>query len=501
MTAENSSADTFRHPRGLATLFFTEMWERFSFYGLRAMLLLFLLDAVQNGRGGLGLEDAMGAGIYALYVGFVYLLALPGGWVADRLIGQQNAVFYGGILIALGQFALAIPNGLTTVGIGLTLVVLGTGLLKPNVSAIVGQLYKDQPGVRRDAGFSIFYSGINLGAFIAPLIVSPIAENYNWHYGFFAAGVAMLIGVVQYRLTQKHLGDAGRYPASTGDAAKDRRYQRHGWMAIGVGLAALVLVGILLQTGALVVDVTALARWTAGIVLLVAVFFFAGVLLFGGLNTLEKKRVIVIFFLFIGAALFWSGFEQAGSSLNIFAERYTDRTLFGIEIPTGIFQSINPIFIIVLSPVFGYLWVGLARRQLDPSIPLKFGLGLAILGLGFLVMVGAAKVVANGELALPFWLIMTYFLHTTGELCLSPVGLSSVTKLAPPKFVGQMMGTWFMGSALGNIIAGLAGGHLDPSQVEQMPAVFMNVVYLTCGAGLVFMIFTQPIKKLIGELK
>src|SRR5690606_11844526 len=183
------------------------------------------------------------------------------------------------------------------------------------------------------------------------------------------------------------------------------------------------------------------------------------------------------------------------------AERYTDRTLFGIEIPTGIFQSINPIFIIVLSPVFGYLWVGLARRQLDPSIPLKFGLGLAILGLGFLVMVGAAKVVANGELALPFWLILTYFLHTTGELCLSPVGLSSVTKLAPPKFVGQMMGTWFMGSALGNIIAGLAGGHLDPSQVEQMPAVFMNVVYLTCGAGLVFMIFTQPIKKLIGELK
>lgn len=501
MTAENPSTETFRHPRGLATLFFTEMWERFSFYGLRAMLLLFLVDAVQNGRGGLGLDDGTAAGIYALYVGFVYLLSLPGGWVADRLVGQQNAVFYGGILIALGQFTLAIPNGMTTVGIGLTLVVLGTGMLKPNVSAIVGELYKGQPGVRRDAGFSIFYSGINLGAFIAPLIVSPIAENYNWHYGFFAAGIAMLIGVVQFRLTQKHLGEAGLYPASTGNSEKDRLFKKRGWTGIGVSLAVVALVGILLHTGTLVADVTALARWTAGIVFLVAVLFFSGVLLFGGLDSLEKRRVIVIFFLFIGAALFWSGFEQAGSSLNIFAERYTDRMFFGFEIPTGVLQSVNPMFIIILSPIFGYLWVGLARRSLNPSIPLKFGLGLVLLGLGFLVMVGAAKVVVNGDLALPFWLILTYFLHTTGELCLSPVGLSSVTKLAPPKFVGQMMGTWFMGSALGNIIAGLAGGHFDPSQIEQMPSIFMHIVIMTCGAGFIFMIFTQPIKKLIGELK
>lgn len=488
-----------KHPRGLATLFFTEMWERFSFYGLRAMLILYLVDAVSKGRGGLALDDQTAAGIYALYVGFVYLMSLPGGWVADRLTGQQNAVLYGGILIAAGQFMLAIPYGLSTAVAGLVLIVMGTGLLKPNVSTIVGQLYPEG-GARRDAGFAIFYSGINLGALIAPLIVSPIAENINWHWGFFAAGCAMVIGVIQYQLTRKHLGDAGLHPTRSDDPERDAKGRRNGWMAVAIGVGAVAVIGAMLQTGALQIDVNEVAQYTSWVIFIAAVLFFGSVLAFGGLDTQQKKRVVVIFFLFIGAALFWSGFEQAGSSLTIFAERYTDRSWFGVTIPAGIFQVINPIFIIVLSPFFGALWVWLARRNLNPSIPLKFGLGLIQLGLGFLVMVGAAAVAVSGELAMPTWLILTYLLHTTAELCLSPVGLSSVTKLAPPKFGGQMMGTWFMGAALGNVIAGLAGGELDPSNLQQMPDLFMHVVYMTVGSGLVFAVFTKPIKKLIGNI-
>ena len=498
-TVNASSGRTlFGHPLGLMTCFFTEAFERFSYYGLRAVLILFLADAVTNHRGGLALSDQQAAGIYALYVGFVYLLALPGGWIADRLIGQQRAVFCGALLIAAGQFVLAVPaGGVPGVGLGLTLIVLGTGLLKPNVSVIVGQLYPEG-GVRRDAGFSIFYSGINLGAFVAPLPVSYFAETYDWHWGYLICGFTMLLGAVWFRFSKAWLNGAGAQPSHSGDAGRDARIKRLGWTGVGISMALLTVLGGLLYAGTVHLDPHAAASYMGGMILGAAVLFFTCILLFGGLSLLEKKRVVVIFLLFAGAALFWTGFEQAGSSLNIFAERYTDRNLLGYVFPAGWFQSVQPIFIIILSPFVGYLWIKLAARALNPSTPVKFGLGLISMALGFLVMVGAARVAAAGMSAAPYWLIVTYFFHTVGELCLSPVGLSAVTKLAPPRYVSQMMGTFFMGLSLGNVFAGLAGGKLDPSQLSQMPDVFMQIVYLGAGAGLVFLVFSPPIRKLIG---
>ncbi|HEX4299261.1 MAG TPA: peptide MFS transporter [Gammaproteobacteria bacterium] len=484
------------HPLGLMNLFFTEAFERFSYYGLRALLILYLLDAVTKGRGGLGLTDHDAAGIYALYVGFVYLLALPGGWIADRLIGQQQAVFYGAILIACGQFALA-AGGFSCAVLGLVLIVLGTGLLKPNVSVMVGQLYPEG-GVRRDAGFSIFYSGINLGAFVAPLPVSYVAERFNWHWGYLLCGIVMLGGAFWFRSTKHWLAGAGAAPSLSGDTKRDAAMQRRGWTAVAVTMVALALGGLALFLGWFRFDANTVASYTGIGILGAAMLFFAYILVFGGLTTVEKKRVVVIFLLFAGAATFWTGFEQAGSSLNIFGERYTDRDVLGFVFPAGWFQSVQPFFIITLSPFLGYLWIRLAARNLNPSTPLKFAFGLILMAIGFWVMVGAARVVAHGALAPPYWLIVTYFFHTVGELCLSPVGLSAVTKLAPPRYVSQMMGTFFMGLSLGNVFAGLMGGKLDPSQLGQMPEVFMQVVYLGAGAGLLFVVFSRPIRKLIG---
>ena len=496
--AATQSRTFLGHPLGLMNLFFTEAFERFSYYGLRAMLILYLGDAVMNHRGGLALDDKQAAGIYSLYVGFVYLLSLPGGWIADRLIGQQRAVFWGAILIACGQFALALPSGgLPFACMGLVLIVLGTGLLKPNVSVIVGQLYPEG-GVRRDAGFSIFYSGINLGAFVAPLPVSYVAETYNWHWGYLLCGCVMLGGALWFRLTKHWLVGAGTEPSHSGNAARDARIQRRGWIAVAVSMAVLALAGLGLYLHWFSFDVNAAAGYTGWGIFTAAVLFFAYILLLGGLSSAEKKRVVVIFLLFAGAALFWTGFEQAGSSLNIFADRYTQRLMGGFEIPAGWFQSVQPMFIILLSPFIGVLWIKLAAKNLNPSTPVKFGLGLIMMAVGFMVMVFAAHIAVTGAQAAPYWLVVTYFFHTVGELLLSPVGLSAVTKLAPPRYVSQMMGTFFMGLSLGNVFAGLAGGKLDPNELNQMPDVFMQIVYLGVGSGLVFMVFSKPIRKLIG---
>ena len=498
-TAAPAQQRTFLgHPIGLVNLFFTEAFERFSYYGLRAMLILYLGDAVINHRGGLALDDKQAAGIYALYVGFVYLLALPGGWIADRLIGQQRSVFYGALFISAGQFALAAPaGGLSCAVLGLVLIVLGTGLLKPNVSVIVGQLYPEG-GVRRDAGFSIFYSGINLGAFVAPLPVSYFAETYNWHVGYAICGGMMLLGALWFRSTRHWLAGAGAQPSHSGDAARDAKVKRHGWIGVVLFLAAITALGIAMQLRWLSFDVNTAAGYTGWGIFTAAVLFFAYILAFGGLSTVEKKRVVVIFLLFAGAALFWTGFEQAGSSLNIFGDRYTNRDILGFTFPAGWFQSVQPLFIITLSPFVGYLWIKLAAKNLNPSTPVKFGIGLLLMAAGFLVMVFAAKLVVTGVKVVPMWLVVTYFFHTLGELALSPVGLSAVTKLAPPRYVSQMMGTFFMGLSLGNVFAGLMGGKLDPSEITQMPDVFMQIVYLGVGAGLVFLVFSPPIKKLIG---
>ncbi|HET7921938.1 MAG TPA: peptide MFS transporter [Gammaproteobacteria bacterium] len=491
----------FGHPIGLYTLFFTEMWERASYYGTRALLVLFLVDAATNHRGGADMSVANATAIYGVYTGCVYLMTLVGGWIADRLLGQQRSVWHGGILIALGNYLLAIPAGIALTYIGLAVIALGTGLLKPNVSAIVGHLYPEG-GARRDAGFAVFYSGINLGAFFGPIIAGFIGERYNWHYGFLVAAIGMTLGLIQYRLMLGFLGSHGKYPHQDADAARAARSRRRGWSLIGGGLVLLAILAALLYTGVLHFPVVALAQSMSVIIVVAVLLFFAAILTFGGLHGMERRRVIMIFLLFIGAAAFWSGFEQAGSSLNIFAERYTQRMMDGFLIPTGWFQSLEPLFVIVLSPIFGAMWVWLARRHLNPSMPAKFALGLIFLGISFLVMASAAEIVVHGNKAWPTWLVLCYLFQTFGELCLSPVGLSSITKLAPARYLSQMMGIWFTADALGSVLAGLAAGHLNPEDLQEMPGLFMRVVYVTLGLGILFAVFSRPIRrKLIGDIE
>src|ERR1051326_8263647 len=335
---------TAAHPRGLYTLFFTEMWERFSYYGMRALLVLFMVDKV---GGGMGLTDEMATSIYGLYTAAVYLAALPGGWIADRLLGAQRSVWYGGILIAAGHFTLVIPRS-ETFFVGLLLVVAGTGLLKPNISAIVGELYPEG-GARRDAGFSIFYMGINLGAFIGPFICGTLGEKVNWHYGFGSAGVGMVLGLIQYRILKKNLGLAGLRPGTAEQASIAQK-----GAAIGAVLA-LVLVVVLGIDHVIKFDPIAMASATTAVLVGIAVVFFGGVLFFGGLDNSEKKRVCVIVILCATGALFWAGFEQAGSSFNLFADRYTERLLafarWRYLVPASWFQSVGPIFVITLAPV------------------------------------------------------------------------------------------------------------------------------------------------------
>ena len=482
----------FGHPGGLSTLFFTEMWERFSYYGMRGLLVLYLTAAMTEG--GMGMADSTAAAIYGLYTAGVYLAALPGGWIADRLLGQKGAVFWGGVIIAAGHFSMAVPST-ASFFLGLLLIVIGTGLLKPNVSAIVGDLYPEG-GARRDAGFSVFYMGINLGAFLGPILCGYLGENVDWHLGFGAAGIGMVLGLIQYKLGLGRLEGAGELQPS----AHATRGAAWRTLLAGVAIVSAIVVGVTMldRAGTLAVTFEGVARVSAWIIVSIAVLYFLSVTMFGDLNAGERKRVLYIFLLFIGAALFWGGFEQAGSSMNLFAERLTDLNVGSWEAPASWLQSVNALFIIMLAPVFGMVWVRLSARDREPSIPVKFGLGLVLLGMGFFVLAWGASFTEGGTLVSPMWLIVTYFLHTCGELCLSPVGLSSVTKLSPTRLVGQMMGVWFMGSALGNLAAGLVAGYF-----ETMPLVrlFGTVAAVVVGGGLVYLVFSRPIKSLAPGLE
>jgi proton-dependent oligopeptide transporter, POT family len=468
------------HPRGLYVLFFTEMWERFSYYGMRALLVLYMVAMVE--KGGLGLTDKIATAIYGLYVAGVYMAALPGGWIA---------VWWGGIIIALGQFTLIVPRN-DAFFLGLIIIALGTGMLKPNISTMVGRLYPEGGG-RRDAGFTIFYMGINLGAMIGPLICGYIKYKFDWRYGFAAAGVGMVLGLIQYRLFAHNLGDAGNRQNSAQPTS------RNDWALFGLGLSILSSGIVLVLMGIIKIDPVWLAERTSYVIIAMALSYFAYLFLFGKLDGAEKKRIAVIAVLFVASAIFFAGYEQAGSTLNLFAERHTDRfiSFLNFETPASWFQSVPAAFVLLLAPIVAGLWMYLSLRQKDPSIPVKFGLGLLFLGLGYMVMSGAALFVVKGEKVLPTWLIATYFLHTLGELCLSPVGLSSVTKLSPQRLVGQMMGIWFLATSLGNLCAGLIAGAFSEDSVPQMPGRFLIIVLVTCGAGLVLLALAKPIKKLM----
>jgi proton-dependent oligopeptide transporter, POT family len=494
-----SDRSFFGHPRGLSTLFFTEMWERFSYYGIRPLLILFMTAALLDG--GFAFDRDVAASIVGIYAACVYLAALPGGWIADRWLGLRRAIWWGGVLIALGHLSIALSAvfAQSAFFVGLIFIVMGTGLLKPNISAIVGDLYPEG-GSRRDAGFSIFYMGINIGALAAPLITGFLGERVGWHWGFGAAGVGMLFGLLWYRAgAPKSLGPIGMEPSA--DVAEQRRVK----LISLAGLAVIVAVVVLALMRVITIDPVAVAQSMTVVIIGMAFAYFAYLLFLGGLTTDEKKRVLVIIVLFIFSAIFWSAFEQAPTSLNLFARDFTDRTVFGWEVPTLWMQSANSFFVITLAPVFAAVWIWLGKRNRDPSSPAKFAFGLFFAGLGFLIMMFAAnKAVVSAAAGTAMrvsmlWLIASYLLQTLGELSLSPVGLSSMTKLSPRKFVGQMMGVWFMATALGNLIAGLVGGNVDPENLEQMPLLFQRTAWSLFGAAVVLALLVVPIRRMMRE--
>jgi len=449
----NSVADKqwLGHPRGLATLFFTEMWERFSYYGMRALLVLYMVGSVQ--QPGLGFDITKATQIYGLYTMAVYLAGIPGGFIADRLIGHYRAVLFGGIIIAAGHFSMAVP-GLPFFYTGLALIVVGTGLLKPNVSSMVGSLYT-RDDARRDAGFSLFYMGINLGAFIAPLICGWLGQQSNWHFGFAAAGVGMVFGLIQYVLGRKYLT-----PVSEREVSPD-------------------VVNVATDSApAPALDAAPPSRRLTGT---------------------DWARIGAIAILTLFALLFWAGFEQAGSSLTLFADRATRLTVLSFEYPSSWFQSVEPLFVIMFSPVFAWLWLTLARRRKEPSSPLKFTLGLFFLAMSFALVVPAARAFeASGQRVSPMWLIGLYFLQMIGELCLSPVGLSMVTKLAPAHLVGLMMGVWFFATAMGNYVAGWVAGFL---QNRPFSDVFQAATINLIIATVILAALIVPIRKMMRGVK
>ncbi|HXF43217.1 MAG TPA: peptide MFS transporter [Pyrinomonadaceae bacterium] len=491
------------HPPGLSTLFFTEMWERFSYYGIRPLLVLFMTAALA--QGGFGFERDEAAAIVGIYAASVYLASLPGGWIADRLLGLQRAILYGAICIALGHISIALTSFLGSkifFFLGLVLIVLGTGLLKPNISAIVGELYPEG-GARRDAGFSIFYMGINLGAFLGQLVTGYLGENIGWHWGFGAAGLGMIVGVITFIIrSPKTLGNIGKDIVKDPDPQKQASKERQTVLLTCLGIAAVALVFILAALDVIRINAQVVGGYMTYILIGIAVVYFLYIFLFGGLTRQEAKRVVVIAVLFLAASVFWAAFEQAPTALNLFARDFTDRNIGSFLMPATWFQSVNSLFIIIFAPIFAGMWMRLDKKGINISSPVKFAAGLAFAGLGFFLMLLAANIVVAGgvgTLVSPWWLVFSYLFQTFGELLLSPVGLSSMTQLSPKRFVGQMMGVWFLATSLGNLIAGLVGGHVDPEKLDQMPKLFSATTISLFIAAVVLFLLSIPISRMLRE--
>lgn len=464
------------HPNGLKTLFLTEMWERMSYYGMRGLLVLFMTAAIAEG--GLEIATATAVAIYGLYTASVYFMGLPGGWIADRLIGSQKAIWYGGIIIMCGHIVLAIP-ATQTFYIGLILVVLGTGLLKPNISAVVGQLYGSEDE-RRDSGYAIYYMGINVGSLIGYTVCGYLYDNQGVHWAFGASAIGMALGLIYFWHTRDKLNGAGALP----NAPLSSQAQKISWLSITGFLILLVAITAAMLSGALSFDPILASKFVAFTFVGIFLVYFFWVYFMGGLSPVEKKGMWAFMLVCIASTMFWSGFEQAGSSLNLFGQDFTNRMIGSFEMPTTWLQNVNPFFIITLTPFFAVFWIWLGRRMMSPGYGLKMAVGLIIMGLGFVVMIFAAQAAANGKVAI-FWLVLTYFLHTVGELALSPISLSAVSKLSPKRFLGQMMGLFVLTYSMGNIIAGLLAGGFDPENVEQMPDLFKMIATFAIGVGAV----------------
>ena len=480
----NTSNTFFGHPIGLRTLFLTEMWERMSYYGMRALLVLYMTGAVTGFNPGLGWSQVESQAIYGIYSGMVYFMVVPGGWIADNILGHQKAVLIGALIIALGHFTLAIPIE-QTFFLGLIFVVLGTGLLKGNISTIVGQLYDGQDD-RRDSGYTIFYMSINIGSTLGFLICSYLGEKIGWHWGFGAAGIGMTFGVIQYIKHRHLLGDAGMHPNEMPDE-KRKKYTNY----LKVSFVALLMVIGAGLFGFIVIDPRFFAEQFAYFLTIVAGLYFIYLFLFAGLNASERKNLILLFLLFIGAAAFWSGFDQSAGSLNIFARDYTDLSVAGYKIPVGWLQFANPIIVVLFAPIFAGIWAQLARKNLDPSLPFKFAIGLLFMALSFFVMIIAVNLAIESSPVGMQWLLLTYLFQTWGELALSPIGLSAFSRYGPKRYMGQMFGLWFLASAIGGVLAGLLGGEALDGGLETISPVFEFMIqyYLVIAVALIALSF------------
>ena len=471
----------FGHPRGLSTLFFTEMWERFSYYGIRALLILYMTAAVS--QRGMGLSVAIAGEIYGLYTSCAYIFALPAGWMADRFLGHQRSVVVGGLLIAVGNFGLLLPAQGAFV-VSLLLMAIGTRFLKTSCTTVVGFLYA-QDDIRRDSGFTLYYVGINIGAGLAPLLLGYVGQTIDYRYAFGLAGLFMVAGLVQFQITRKYLGDAGRLPAVA--TSRDRQT-----LGIGSVVLAIALVTLLLMRPA----VEKVADGFGALLLIAVVVTFAALILSKDFTPVEKKRIYVILVLFVASALFWSIFEQAGSTLNLFADRSTDDHLFGFAFPSSWFQSLNSGFIYVLGPLLAWLWIKLGDR--DPSLVTKFAIGLLCAGGGFLVMVFAARAAGDAGRVSPLWLAGVYLIHTVGELCLSPVGLSAITKLAPARIAGLTMGVWFLSISVGNFFAGRMASFYESMPLDKLVGYAGGT---GIAVGVLLLLISRPVTRLMGGVK
>jgi len=498
-TLPSTDRGFFGHPNGLSTLFFTEMWERFSYYGMRALLTLYMTSKAVDG--GLGFSESYSSAIYATYVSSVWYLPLVGGWLADKVLGARRAVLIGGIIIACGHYSMAIDS-LPTFYAGLILIALGTGLLKPNISTMVGQLYEPSDK-RRDAGFSIFYMGINLGALISPLVTGFLAQSEtfkrviesmglnpakSWHWGFAAAGVGMTLGLVQYTLGRSRLKGAGEKPKKETPTVTSGQ-------KLDLVTVAMSVVGAL-------VGAAFGYRYDAGWVSVpfwTVCGYFIGYL--GGTTRLlkgdELKRVLVIFILVAFSVIFWMTYEQAGSSMTLFADRLVRNEIFGWSFPSSFWQSVPAIFVVVpLAPLFAFIWAKMGDRQ--PSSPAKFALGLLFAGIAFGVITFAASLTGAGRVS-PWWLVVVYFIQTMGEMCLSPVGLSTISKLAPVRMVGLMMGVWFLSISIGSYIAGRTSALFEKGTPEILTRAFGIFAGITLAAALLLAVLTPLIKKMTPQ--
>ncbi|MEV8457062.1 oligopeptide:H+ symporter [Streptomyces sp. NPDC052095] len=477
----------FGHPRGLATLFMTEMWERFSFYGMRALLPLYLVSG-----SGLHMNAATATSIYSIYMAMVYLLAMPGGWFGDRVWGPRRTVTVSASIIMLGHLTLALP-GTGTFFAGLALVALGSGLLKANISTMVGHLYKGPDDPRRDGGFTVFYMGINLGAFAAPLIIGTIGEKVNWHLGFAIAAVGMALGLAQFLIGTRHLSPRSSVVPKPLSDQERRSTLRKGliWLAVAVVFYGAVVAADLYTLNWALVPIT-----VAGLV--IPVMVLARIKRDRDLSKTEQSRMSGYIWFFVAAAVFWMIYDQGGSTLSLFGESSTTNSVLGLDFPTSWYQTINPVFIMALAPVVAWIWLALNRRGKEPSTVVKFGSGLFLVGVSFFVFMLPLTMASDGEKVSPMWLVSIYFLQTVGELCLSPVGLSVTTKMAPAKYGSQMMGVWFLAVTAGDCttsLLSLAGVNLDRTGIVAFEAG------LAVLAAFAIWMYRRKVSALMGDVR